>query len=103
MKPRTFDGEERKEVDLMDDDGHNAPKVYDPKKKDDELFNVEKLRELVDTKYSVAQVFNAEEMKLISFAFKSQISEIKDALANIDILRQKSKFENQKPCLDQYR
>lgn len=78
-------------------------KVYDPKKQDEEAFNVEQLRELVDTKYSAAQVFTQEEMKLISFAFKSQIAEIKEALNNIDILRQKSKFENQKGCLDQYR
>ena len=92
--------EEQKPEQLQRD---GAPKVYDPKKKDDELFNVEKLRELVDTKYSVAQVFTKEEMKLISFAFKSQIADIKEALNNIDILRGKSKFENQKGCLDQYR
>ena len=44
-----------------------------------------------------------EEKKLIACAFKSRLNEIKEGIKKVEILYNKSKFENMRVYLDQYK
>ena len=57
------------------------------------------MREFEQRKYGI-QVFEKEELDLIATGFKSQLSEVRTAIKNVDILLKKSKFESKKNYLD---
>ena len=49
------------------------------------------------------QVFNKEEIELISTAYKMQLKEIMHSIRTIDLLETKSKFAEMKLGMDKYR
>ena len=66
-------------------------------------FDRNKLERLLQKKRHAKSVFNMEEKKLIACAFKSRLNEIKEAIKKVEILYNKSKFENMRVYLDQYK
>ena len=62
-----------------------------------------KIRQEMEERRHGTTVFTREEMDLIAAGFKSQLQELRDAIRNIDIVMQKSKFESKKVTLEQYK
>ena len=71
---------------MEDNHDHEGASKAERDKKKKETAEFEKRSEIF-------QVFNREEVELIACAFKSQLQEQRQAIKNIDILLNKSKFE----------
>lgn len=52
---------------------------------------------------SLCQVFEDLEMELIACAFKKQLLECRQNIVKLDLLKEKSKFDQRVPILEQYR
>jgi len=63
----------------------------------------QELREQFAAKDITQQVFSQEELEMIACGFKSQMQVTRKAIKNVEILQKKSKFENKKSILEQYR
>ena len=86
----------------VDVHGNLAKTTYQQSKQQIDLDKEKQMREFEQRKYGI-QVFEKEELDLIATGFKSQLSEVRTAIKNVDILLKKSKFESKKNYLDQYR